>query len=176
MHEVHTNQPTGQRYEKAMAKWLIAHSFHLIDKGDRNRLLECLDHQHEIEKWRASLTEADRFRFNHPNTVLRKWKAATVIPDPNAPPKVSAYAKLQTEHVKALEKNHRLEREIERGGGDLWTPQDTADDIATVVLGKLSANKAERVARAILKKLKDSSNACARSRAPAEQTGQERFA
>jgi hypothetical protein len=73
---VHTNQPTGRRYEIAMAKWLLAHSFHLIDKGTRSRLRECLQHRTEIDKWRASLTEAERFRFNHPDTVLKKWKAA----------------------------------------------------------------------------------------------------
>jgi hypothetical protein len=69
MQKVHTNQPTRKRYEKAMAEWLIAHSFHVIDKGARNRLLECLQHRNEIEKWRSHLTDAERFRFNHPNTV-----------------------------------------------------------------------------------------------------------
>ena len=48
MSAVHTNQPTGKRYEKAMADWLLARSFHLIDKGTRNRLLECLKHRADI--------------------------------------------------------------------------------------------------------------------------------
>jgi len=89
MRAVHTNQPTGKRYEKAMAERLITHSFHVIDKGARRRLLECLQHRNQIEKWRSRLTHAEHFRFNHPDTVLRKWKAATVVPDPNAPRKPS---------------------------------------------------------------------------------------
>jgi hypothetical protein len=96
-----------------MAEWLRARSFHLIDKGTRNRLLDCLKHRAEIEKWRATLTDGERFRFNHPDAVLRKWKTKTVVPDPNAPPKKpSPMAKLKAEVVRLEEDNHRMRREI----------------------------------------------------------------
>src|SRR5262249_6604272 len=36
MAAVHTNQPTGKRYAKAMADWLLARGFHLINEGTRN--------------------------------------------------------------------------------------------------------------------------------------------
>ena len=75
MRVLHTNKPTGARYEKAMGEWLFTRSFHLIDKCTRNHLLECLRHRIEIAKWRAALTEAERFNFNHPTNVLRKWKS-----------------------------------------------------------------------------------------------------
>jgi hypothetical protein len=172
MRVLHTNKPTGGRYEKAMGEWLFTRSFHLIDKCTRNHLLDCLQHRAEIAKWRASLTEGQRFNFNHPTTVLRKWKSATVVPDPNAPPKTSAFTKLQEAHIEALEKLHRAEREIARGGGDLWTPEDTVEDIAKVMLARLSANKAERIARAILKELTGSS-ASARSKRSAKQLSAE---
>jgi hypothetical protein len=153
MRAVNTNQPTGRRYEKAMGEWLVAHSFHVIDKGTRNRLLECLQHRAAIEKWRATLTEGERFRLNHPDTVLRKWKAATLVPDPNASPKTSIIAKLKEVNIELQEKLHRAEHELSLGGGDLWTADDAPEDIATVMLVKLSPAKAERVARTILKKL-----------------------
>jgi hypothetical protein len=155
MRAIHTNKPTGGRYEKAMGQWLFARSFHLIDKCTRNHLLECLQHRAEIAKWRANLTAAEQFSFNHPTTVLRKWRRATLVPDPNGPPKTSAFAKLKEANIELQERLHRAEREIARDNDDLWTPRDTADDIARVVLERLPANKAERVARAILKKLKD---------------------
>jgi hypothetical protein len=44
-----------------------------------------------------------------------------------------------------------MRREIERGGGDLWTAEDRAQDIAKVILSKLTKRKAETVAREILK-------------------------
>jgi len=170
MRAVHTNQPTGGRYEKRMAEWLFARSFHLIDKCTRNHLLECLQNRADIAQWRACLTEAEQFSFNHPTTVLRKWRQATAVPDPNAPRKPSTVSKLKDSIIQLEEENHRMRREIACAGGDLWAPHDTADDIATVMLGKLSPNKAERVARAILQQLTDNkARACARSKRPAKQ-------
>ena len=82
MRDLHTNQPTGRRYEKAMGEWLVANGFKEIDKAARCRLLECLQRRDDIEKWRALLTDGERFRFNHPGAVLRRWKAATAVVDP----------------------------------------------------------------------------------------------
>jgi len=48
-----------------------------------------------------------------------------------------------------------MKREIDRGGGDLWTVDDRPQDIACVILGKLSKTKAEKVAREILTALKE---------------------
>ena len=151
MRELHTNDPHGRRFEKAMGEWLLAYGFKEIDKGTRSRLLECLKHKVEIEAWRSRLTAAEQFTFGHPDTVLRKWKASTVVPDPSAPPRVSPVQKLKDSVVALHEENGRMRREIERGGGDLWSAEDRAQDIAKVIFGKLNRSKAERVARAILK-------------------------
>src|SRR5262245_20074209 len=153
MRAVHSNTPTGKQYEKAMGDWLVARGFKEIDKGARSRLHECLQHRVEIEKWRSLLSDAERFRLNHPEAVLRRWKASTVVPDPNRVPKKSNVAKLK-EAIASLEEEHyRFKREIARGGGDLWSPDDRAQDIARVIIAKLSKSKAETVARAILKEL-----------------------
>ena len=103
-------EPIGRRYEKAMAEWLVANSFKEIDKGTRSRLLDCLEHRTEIEAWRSVLTGSERFRFNHPNTLWRKWRAATTVPDPNAKPRTSPVA---------------------RDGGDLTKTAGSSNDIAT---------------------------------------------
>ena len=86
---------------------------------------------------------------------MRKWKAATVVPDPNATPKPSPYAQLKDAHAQLIEENHRLQHRIEAADGDLWKPTDTAADIADVMVATLSPAKAERTAREILKKLKE---------------------
>jgi hypothetical protein len=151
MREIYTNDPHGRRFEKAMGEWLIAHGFKEIDKGTRTRALDCLKHKVEIQAWRARLTDSERWKFNHPDTVLRKWKASTVVPDPSAPPRVSPVQKLKDSVVALHEENDRMRREIERGGGDLWSAEDRAQDIAMVILSKLTKRKAETVARAILK-------------------------
>jgi hypothetical protein len=148
---LHTNQPHGRRFETAMGEWLAANRFKEINKATRSQLLDCLNHKIEIEKWRSRLTEADRFKFNHPDTVLRKWKAATVVSDPNAPRKVSPTQKIKDALAAAIAERDRYKREYERGGGDLWAPEDRPADIADVVVRKLTKHKAEKVAREILK-------------------------
>jgi hypothetical protein len=155
MRDLHTNQPTGRRYEKAMGGWLVANGFKDIDKGARHRLLECLRHREQIERWRALLTDSERFKLNHPDAVLRKWKAATAIPDPNATPKPSPYALLKDAHAQLIEEHHRLHQKIETADGDLWKATDTAADIADVMVATLSPAKAERTAREILKRVKE---------------------
>ena len=155
MRDLHTNQPTGRRYEKAIGEWLAANGFKDIDKGARCRLLECLRHREQIERWRTLLTDTERFKLNHPDAVLRKWKAATVVPDSNATPKPSPYAQVKDALAQALEDNHCLQRKLETADGDLWKPADTAEDIAIVMVAKLSLAKAERTAREILRRVKE---------------------
>ena len=79
MSTVNTDEPRGKRYQKATDDWLIENGFKGLDKSIRSRLLKCLEDRAEIEKWRATLTEPERLRYNHPNTVLRKWKSRTII-------------------------------------------------------------------------------------------------
>ena len=87
MRVLHTNKPTGGRYEKAMGEWLFTRSFHLIDKCTRNHLWNACGIASKSLSGVRALTEAERFSFNHPTNVLRKWKSATVVPDLSAPPK-----------------------------------------------------------------------------------------
>jgi hypothetical protein len=157
MRDAHANQPAGRRYEKAMAEWLVANGFTEIDKGVRSRLLECLQHRTEIDQWLSRLTDSERFRFNHPNIVLKRWKGSTVVPDPNVAPKPSPYALLKNAHAQLIEEHHRLQQKIEIADGDLWKPTDTAADIAHVMVATLSPAKAERTAREILKRVKERS-------------------
>jgi hypothetical protein len=110
MRALHTNEASGRRYEKAMGDWLIANGFKEINKATRGQLLDCLKHKVEIEKWRSQLTDQQRFKFNHPDTVLKKWKAATAVPDPDAPPKISPVQKLKDELVNLQEQPRKIVR------------------------------------------------------------------
>jgi hypothetical protein len=62
--------------------------------------------------------------------------------------------KLKDSVAALSEENDRMRREIARGGGDLWTPEDAPQEIARIMLGKLTEDKAEKTARAILAALK----------------------
>jgi len=49
-----------------------------------------MDNLPQIEEWRRTLTLSQRFDLNHPNAVLRRWKAfmrPETRPEPGAEPK-----------------------------------------------------------------------------------------
>jgi hypothetical protein len=157
MREAHANKPKGTRYNAALRAWQRKFGFEgLKDKGDRGRLFDAMDHLREIDAWLAKLPDEERLRLHHPSSIWRRWKKSTATPDPvDAMSKPSPYKKLQTEHMGLIEELDRYKREVERGGGDLWSADDRPKDIAKVILGKLTKAKAEKVARAILAALKE---------------------
>jgi hypothetical protein len=76
MRVAHTNVPEGQRYCAEYSLWLKRNNFDGIDKGLRSRLSECRAHRPDIERWRATLPRSEQLKLNHPQAVLRRWKAA----------------------------------------------------------------------------------------------------
>jgi len=153
MCEAHLNKPEGRNYNAAFGRWQKQCGFADLDKAARSRLFEMMDHLAEIEAWRATLTVTRRLDLNHPTSVVRRWKAATAPPREKT---ISPVQKLKDELVNLQEQNDRMRREIERGGGDLWTPEGRPRDIAKIILAKLNKSKAEKVAREILAALKGS--------------------
>jgi hypothetical protein len=151
MRDGHINKPKGRSYNAAFSAWQKKFGFEGLDKGARSRLFDVMDHLKEIDGWLQKLPESERLRLNHPSSVWRRWKVATAAPKPDTEPKLSPYAKLQADHMAVIDERDRLKREVERGGGDLWSAEDRPQDIAKVMLSKLPKRKAEAVARAMLK-------------------------
>jgi hypothetical protein len=137
----------------------VANGFKEIDKGTRSRLLDCLEQRTEIERWRSILTASERWQLNHPNAVLRKWKARTSIPDAGVKSKVSRVAKYKEQIVRLDEENHRLRAELERRGIDIIGVAETSGEAAgRSRLGADSGDtvaltKAESKRREVFKKL-----------------------
>jgi hypothetical protein len=75
MNQAGTNRPQGKGYNIVFAEWLAKYKFDDMDKGDRSRLFELMDNLPQVEAWRQTLTLTERLKLNHPNAVLRKWKA-----------------------------------------------------------------------------------------------------
>jgi hypothetical protein len=150
MRDGHVNKSKGRSYNAAINAFLKKFGFDDLDSGDRSRLLDVMDHQSGIETWLGKLPPKERLRLNHPTSVWRRWKATTAGPKD---PKISRQHK--DELAAIIEERDRYKREVEHGGGDLWTPEDRPRDIARIIVGKLSKSKAEKVAREILAALKE---------------------
>ena len=82
MNQAQTNKPEGKAYNMAFSEWLQHYKL-----DDRSRLFRVMDALPQIEEWRRTLTLTERLKLNHPNAVLRKFKAAFEMPDLSKPAK-----------------------------------------------------------------------------------------
>jgi hypothetical protein len=81
MNQATTNQPQGKAYNMAFGEWLQRYKLDDMDKGDRSRLFQVMENLPMIEDWRRTLTLNQKLSLNHPNAVLRRWKAH-MAPEP----------------------------------------------------------------------------------------------
>jgi len=155
MRDAHTNKPEGRGYCAGFSAWAKKFGFNDLDKGDRARLFNVMDHVAEIEAWRNKLSFKERLRLNHPASVWRRWKASVkAASGEQTEKKISSAQKLKDSIASLQEDNDRMRREIERGGGDLFSKDDRPRDIAQVMIAKLGKSKAEKLADEIRKALK----------------------
>jgi hypothetical protein len=159
MRDGHVNKPKGRSYNAAFNAWQKKFGFTDFDSGDRTRLFQVMDNLEPIEVHLKTLKLPERLRLNHPSTVLRHWKAAVkAARGEQSEKRVSPVQKLKDELVAVIEERDLYKREVDLGGGDLWTPQSTPKQIAKIMVGKLTKSKAENVAREILRMLKGKAN------------------
>jgi hypothetical protein len=119
MDQAGTNQPQGKGYNMAFGEWMQRYKLDDMDKGDRSRLFMVMDNLGQIEEWRRTLTLTERLKLNHPNAILRKWKAH-MEPErkPDGPPKPTlrdSVANLSEENASL--KAHIAELEAARAAG-----------------------------------------------------------
>ena len=84
-----TVEPVGGGYSNAFNDWLTHNRFN-VGPSHRAKLPAVMGILPAVEAWRATLTERERRRINHPGAVLHRFRKATgdrpadVIP-PTAP-------------------------------------------------------------------------------------------
>jgi hypothetical protein len=175
MRQANTNQPAGKGYNQAFGALLPAHGFiyidpkdgrekERVDKGTRSRLFECLARRADIEAWRATLTLNERLTYNHPLTVLRRFKAATQVPDPDKPKKPSQMEKLHNRNVALQEEVDALEKRLERAAdgvalddqslADYFADRPADDIVDLLVRAAMPTAKMREVAQGLNKAVK----------------------
>ena len=101
MLDAKANIPMGMRYNRIFSAWLRANGLDGISGQDRYKIIECLEHDVEIEAWRATLTEVQRNRWNHPNSIWLHFSRA-FAPGRRVEPRPR-----NTTQAKTLRKNHK---------------------------------------------------------------------
>jgi hypothetical protein len=69
MLDAKANKAMGTRYNLAFGAAMKANDLDGISGQDRYKIIQCLEHEIEIEQWRASLDEKQRLKLNHPSAV-----------------------------------------------------------------------------------------------------------
>jgi hypothetical protein len=116
MNQAQTNKPEGKAYNMAFGEWMTQYKLNDMDKGDRSRLFQVMEALPMIEEWRRTLTFTERLKLNHPNAVLRKWKAAFEVHEKVKPAKPSlrdSVAELSEENLHLKGENVRLVAYVE---------------------------------------------------------------
>jgi hypothetical protein len=130
MHQAGVNRPEGKGYNMAFGEWLAKYKLDDMDKGDRSRLFSVMDNLPAIEEWRQRLTLTEKLALNHPQAVLRKWKAFI---EPEKPK--SDKPTLRDENIRLDEENATLKLQI----AELEAARETAPGAVTSGLGDLIA-------------------------------------
>jgi hypothetical protein len=65
--------PFGAVYTRMFGTWLRENGLDGVGQQVRHRLLKCMEHLDAIERWRATLTEVRRSKYNHPDGVWAHW-------------------------------------------------------------------------------------------------------
>jgi hypothetical protein len=145
-------RPYGPLYTSIFGRLMLHFKFteHVKDSGDRARLVEVMENLPAIEQWRNGLTDEQRREWNHPTTVLRRYKAAKraeVIDEAGVfkPPTLTERNKVLRAEIHQLRKGAPLP----------WAAGDTAADKARAVMEHLSIVEAEELGLALLQAVKD---------------------
>jgi hypothetical protein len=152
MRRAGTNQPVGSAYNRAFADWMAERPWAKnTDKATRNHLFWAADHRSEIEAWRATLSQTERDRMNHPTTLRRKWDAAHKVAEGSKVHKKETKAEaLQRENAELWDKVKRMQRD----GGSLFDLNQTpVKDIAKIMGEHMGLGRLTRLQQEIGKEI-----------------------
>jgi hypothetical protein len=150
MRALHIQEPRGKAYNELFGRWRNRHFPKMHPVTCSNLLfLASPEIRLVVDDLRRAMSDTERMQVTHPDTMAKRARRFLKDRDREATskPRVSPIERLKAEN---LELKRRLGHQTEGSLFDLR--RDTVDDIAAVMVGN-SPSKAERIARAILKKV-----------------------
>jgi hypothetical protein len=152
-----TNRPYGPRFRELSGRLLRQFRFteSIKHPSDRSRLVEVMENLAAIEAWRNGLTDEQRRLWNHPKTVLERYRAdmrkQLATPDDDV-----FRAPTAKEKIRELKSEVH---ELRKGAPLPWGTHDSPADKARAVMEHLSIVEAEELALALLQAVRDARGA-----------------
>ena len=124
----------------------------VLDKGVVSKLEEIMKPENltRVQAWYEQLPPKHKREWAAPTTVF-KHCPVFAKPKDDGEPKLTPVQQRDQIIVKLEEENHRLKQQKE---DERFTPTDTAEDVATCIVGMFTPSKAMDIARRILAKAK----------------------
>jgi len=164
---LHLKHARGGYYNAAFGKMVGKTPYADMKKTERSNLLYCMEHLSDIMEMRAGWTPTERANVNHPDSMSKRLREfLNRAPVEQAPRRNVSPMALLREKKEQLERANLDQAEeiaalkAREGDGSLFDlHQDTAEEIATSIVGELSKRttgraKAKAIAEAVLEKLK----------------------
>ena len=159
-----TNKPEGKGYAQAFAELMKADGLHTMDKISITAVLWLGDDPERmrlLRDLREAMTPGQRSRLNSPirarqrvEAILQARRSGVDEGTVGASPVALLKHQIVEQAREIAELQHKLAKREEGSLFDL--KHDSADDIATAIVGTLSAHKAKALADGILARLKKS--------------------
>ena len=159
-----TNKPEGKGYAQAFAELMKADGLHTMDKTSITAVLWLGDDPERmrlLRDLREAMTPGQRSRLNSPirarqrvEAILQARRSGVDEGTVRASPVALLKHQIVEQAREIAELQHKLAKREEGSLYDL--KHDSADDIATAIVGTLSAHKAKTLADGILARLKKS--------------------
>jgi hypothetical protein len=154
-----SNADKGKGYSTAFNRWLKRHpKFEHIDPAARKRLADCMKELQDIDAWHSRLKTKEQIRLNHPDTVLRHYrawqreererKASEEGYEP--PPKKKSHVAELKEII--AEQQAKLDRR-EQGEGNNFTSQTSVQEFLDMVIQTWSEPQAKEIMKGWVKLL-----------------------
>jgi hypothetical protein len=132
-------------------------------KATLTRLVQIAEHEMEVREWHYALRRDEQLKWAAPTTIFKHSSVfhkgedgVTGMPSAGRRQRLETVQTLKGALEAATERIKELEQEKQQSDGSLFDlRRDSVDEIATTIVGSVSAHKAETLARRILKLLKD---------------------
>jgi hypothetical protein len=139
-----TNRPVGSAYNRFFGAKVRDERLE-FDKSDRFRLFEVMDNLPAIEAWRETLPLTELRRFNHPSTVIRRWKRATEFREPGEKRETSKWERQQAENARLTEELDAARAEIAKRDAHIEELKAAREDGAGIMYVKRMNSKPKAV-------------------------------
>jgi hypothetical protein len=148
---------SGGYYNHAFGRLCHETAYADLQKVERANLLYCMEHSVDITEMRVGWTLSERASINHPTTMakrLRDFLKRPIGEEPTEPRRNTSPMRLlkhkNEELTRAnLDLAERLAATEQRDGSLFDLSLDTPEDIAQVIIGNVSLNKAKTIHQAL---------------------------